>query len=208
MPKDLLGPFQFMIYTSGNIIIQPLMSGAYRITNNVPIPIYNEHSEPLKLYTASVNSNGDLWGVDFNLRLCNVNITDDTILYHYYGFDNSISKGFPRDGFLVKHDSVFIGSDAGLLIEGLANLSNEKIRTEKLLLRNIRINNENTPPQASYHLDYYENFITISYRGISYQRQPILYAYQMVGVDSNWVETIYPEAKYTHLPSGKLRIQS
>lgn len=72
----------------------------------------------------------------------------------------------------------------------------------------LSIMNRDTIPSDNYRLSYDQNFIIISYTGISYRDGGNLrYKYRLKGLDNEWVMTDNPEVEYAFLPPGKYQFE-
>jgi two-component sensor histidine kinase len=72
----------------------------------------------------------------------------------------------------------------------------------------LSIMNQDTLPSDAYRLAYNQNFIVISYTGISFRDGGNLrYKYRLKGLDNEWVLTDNSEVEYAFLPPGKYHFE-
>jgi two-component sensor histidine kinase len=72
----------------------------------------------------------------------------------------------------------------------------------------LSIMNRDTILSDTYQLGYHQNFIIISYTGISFRDGGNLrYKYRLKGLDNEWVLTENPEVEYAFLPPGKYQFE-
>ena len=68
---------------------------------------------------------------------------------------------------------------------------------------NVKIAEQDTIIRSYYNLKYYQNNIKIKFSAINFKRpKDVLYQYQMVGIDPQWVTSSLNIATYPSLPSG------
>jgi len=107
----------------------------------------------------------------------------------------------------VHKDKLYLATNAGLLTYSLSDKvleSNEK----EIYLEEFKVNDQKQSMQSEYSLKASENNIRIKYISpdIGSNQHP-LYAYQLVGVDEDWITTSATETHYSNLESGMYEFQ-
>lgn len=203
MPEELLTQSIFIAYSQGVVWVQPLNNALFLIKNDSVIPVFDQYGKRLNLYAHSVSPNGDLWATyEENGKFCQIKIKGDTIYCQYYEFDDQAILGLHSSALLATHNEIFIGSKYGLYKQSISELTTEKIPC-RALIEEVRINHEMVPLNSSYKLPFNENYINITFNGISFRRIPVEYSYQMEGIDTVWRETEHNQVQYTNLFPGE-----
>lgn len=106
-----------------------------------------------------------------------------------------------------KADSIFYysGSNShGISISKFDDIKNDPLLPPRLMLTQLKINrDEKDPSDSSYQVAYNESFIQISYVGISFNKEKMIYRHRLVGLERDWSETEEKYVQYTTLPSGE-----
>ena len=141
--------------------------------------------------------NGLVW-VATNKGLNQINISDFSV--------NSIGEkqGLPS---LEINDLILVNDDiVAATNQGISVFKNDVELSEKppkIYFNQVKIQDKDTILLPEYSLDYSQNNIKIKFTAIDYQHpKDILYAYQMEGVNSNWVSTNSNEAQYPVIAEG------
>lgn len=133
-----------------------------------------------------------------------------------------LGKASPRIVILKKEHGLISneitqlkGNDAQVYIvtpAGLTIFDRNKYQPVKynppIYVSGLSIMNRDTVPSDDYRLAYNQNFIVISYTGISFRDGGNLhYKYRLKGLDNEWVMTDNSEVEYAFLPPGKYQFE-
>lgn len=124
---------------------------------------------------------------------------------HPISFGSGIGKNKIND-FQLKEDTVFLGTDNGLLILTPFKEYNYPTEPLNLNLKNIYINKEQQPIQLHYDLPYFNNRIKIDFICPDFQDlNEVQYEVQfgLIGKDLLWEFTKIPSKEYIGLAPGK-----
>ncbi|MFT5823171.1 MAG: ligand-binding sensor domain-containing protein [Crocinitomix sp.] len=212
MPEEMLTQSIFLESIGNSVWCQPIDAGLLRIKNDSIIPVIDHFGNSVKLYTYCISPSGDLWGCTLNgEHLARIEIKDNELIINYYQFSDLAFDGVYVNGLIVTDTHLFLGGRNGLFKQKISELTNEK-NPSKVIVSEIRINHEVSEIKDTFELNYDENFINITFDGISFRRLTLKYSYQMQGLDTVWRETQHKQIQYTNLPSGeyqfKLRVKT
>lgn len=104
-------------------------------------------------------------------------------------------------------DYIYIATNLGLTI-----LDRKKHRLPNfhppIYLNNVKIMKRDTAILDSYQLHHNQNFITISFIGISFRDGGnLLYKYRLKGLSNEWISTNNLEVEYAFLPPGSYQFE-
>lgn len=110
-----------------------------------------------------------------------------------------------RINALINEEGLFQGTrDQGLGVMKWAHLKKDALSSPRLLFSQLKINGkEHESSNSNFELAYDESFIQISYVGISYRNNQIIYQHRMLGLEEDWTETDEDYLQFTTLPAGK-----
>ena len=141
--------------------------------------------------------NGLVW-VATNKGLNQIDISDFSV--------NSIGEkqGLPSleiNDLVLVNDNVVAATNKGISV--FKNDVELSEKPPKIYFNQVKIQDKDTIIQPEYKLEYSQNNIKIKFTAIDFQHpKDILYAYQMEGVNSNWVTTNSNEAQYPLIDEG------
>lgn len=107
---------------------------------------------------------------------------------------------------LLVHDSLLLfATNKGLGQIHIKQAFNEGV-TIPVYIENLTINSVKCNYDSSLTLDYNQNFIQITYKGINVKSEgKILYKYRLEGLDSSWTYSNNTFVQFTTLPPGNYR---
>lgn len=160
------------------------------------------HGLPANHISAIINDrHGDLW-ISTSRGICRLNTKTKTV--NTYSTDD----GLPHNTFLNK---VSYGLNGDLLfgsLNGVAIVHTDRITKKAAfpvyVTRFSVFDKKRLLPASQIQLRHDENFISFEFAGLDYASpEKNQYAYQLVGVDENWVQNGYAHtANYTNLSPG------
>ncbi len=107
---------------------------------------------------------------------------------------------------IVEHEkSLYIATNGGLEVIDVEDFygSGKKI---DIYIEEFRINGDVFSPQNIYALEHNQNYVSISYKGISVRSEGQLkYKYRLEGLDNKWTYTKNIYVQYTTLPPGNYK---
>jgi hypothetical protein len=103
---------------------------------------------------------------------------------------------------LVFKDSLYVASDDGLTIIPEAGLTELKTHIPIPYFQSVQINGKETNLTSNELFLTGKNRIRFSFGCINYSSSPIIYSYQLEGLDENWVTETAPEVVYQNLAAG------
>lgn len=212
MPKELLKSSLFIESTQGTIWYQPTLDGLFQIKRDTVVPVFDQYGKRIKLYAHAVTPDGDLWAtLHKSGQLCRINEKNRSLNVQYYAFDDLAISAQGSEALLIMGDEVFFGARHGLFKQQIKDLTTQEIQS-KVVITEVRINHHVVAIKESYNLSHHENYINLTFNGISFRRIPLVYSYFLDGLDTNWHETKNTQVQYTHLPPGeyifKLRVKT
>ncbi len=203
-----------------------------RITN---IVVYNDNGEYVLGTKGSgliVKNNDSIFQLTRSNGLSSNSITSMLLSGHelWVGTNNGLNlidirelgKVNPRIVVMKKEHGIISneitqlkGNDAQIYIvtpAGLTIFDRDKYQPVKynppIYVTGLSIMNRDTISSDGYRLAHDQNFIVISYTGISYRDGGNLrYKYRLKGLDNQWVQTDNPEVEYAFLPPGKYKFE-
>lgn len=102
-------------------------------------------------------------------------------------------------------DKLYMATNGGLEVLDAQNFYHDNASIP-VYIEKIMINNSAAPLQPNYHFAYNQNFLSISYKGVSVRSQgDINYKYRLEGLDTSWIYTRNTYVQYTTLPAGNYR---
>lgn len=99
-------------------------------------------------------------------------------------------------------DYVFVGTNRGVSYFK-ENLSGINKTAPSIYFTQVKVLNRDTIIQNHYELEYNQNYIDVSFTGLSYQRENDLqYMYMLEGVNKDWIFSENRSVTYPMLPPG------
>lgn len=169
------------------------------------------------IYSAIPDQQGFLW-IGTNQGLCRMDRRSfKTSTYTHE--DGLLEDEFNRFHFLhLPNDRILMGG-----LDGITSFYPRQLKDDTyqppIQITDIQLNNQSIVPgsltgslpvQAISYLDlpYNQNFITIRYATLQYNRQAkTRYRYQLVGLNQQWVESTEPIVQYTDLRWGSYTLK-
>lgn len=117
-------------------------------------------------------------------------------------FRVSFDKNRRNLDMIIKGDTAYISGSDGIAYFNIRDVK-PSTQTPKVFMRSVAINNSDTAVLSSYDLQYDQDYIRLSFSGLSYNSNKDLeYRYRMRGVDDQWLYTDERSTQYTKLPPG------
>lgn len=105
------------------------------------------------------------------------------------------------------HNYIYIATNKGLTIIDQNRYLSENIHPP-IYINNVNIMKRDTTILNSYQLNHNQNFITISFIGISFRDGGnLLYKYRLKGLSNEWISTNNLEVEYAFLPPGTYKFE-
>ncbi|GAB4011265.1 two-component regulator propeller domain-containing protein [Spirosoma migulaei] len=169
------------------------------------------------IYSAIPDKQGFLW-IGTNQGLCRMDRRSFQTRTYTHD-DGLLEDEFNHFHFLhLPDDRILLGG-----LEGITSFYPNQLQDDtyqpRTQITDIQLNNQSIlpgpltdslPVQAISHLDlpYNQNFITIRYAALQYNRQgKTRYRYQLVGLNQQWVESNEPIVQYTDLRWGRYSLK-
>lgn len=108
---------------------------------------------------------------------------------------------FPIYDLAIVNDTFYISCVIGFLRFHRSALSGHKA-PPRVHLTGLRINDRDTTIQTHYDLDYDQNYLRMTFTGVSYDQRELSYRYRLSGLDEDWKYSEQPTVQYTQLPPG------
>ena len=195
-----------ILYANQQLFIATKGSGVLIYNESNSIARYTEReglaSNMAKFLTT--DSNGDVW-VGTNRGISRLKKIDNN---HYKVNTINLSEGLVSSEInqLLVHDSLlFFATNKGLGQINIKQAFNEGIiiptYIEALSINSVKYNFD-----SILYLNYQQNFIQISYKGVNLKSEGrILYKYRLEGLDSTWTYSKNTFVQFTTLPPGNYR---
>ncbi len=102
----------------------------------------------------------------------------------------------------IHKNMLYIGTNKGLSVTSTNSFTSDTV-SPKVNITRFQINERDTTAAGSYVLPNELNSLKFEYVGLLYKADgKLLYRYQMEGVDTGWVQTIFTNVQYPNLPPG------
>jgi ligand-binding sensor domain-containing protein len=107
---------------------------------------------------------------------------------------------------VIEHgQKLYVATTGGLQILEISDFYNSGAPIP-VYIEALNINNRPVPAKENHQLRYYQNFVSIAYKGISVRSEgQVKYKYRLEGLDTGWTYTKNIYVQYTTLPSGNYR---
>lgn len=106
------------------------------------------------------------------------------------------------------NSKVYVGTIKGITVLDPQNI---KLQTTEfpVIIESIRVNDSLVFPKANLPLmlSHKQNSIYAKFLTLSYKLLEPVYAYRLIGHDSDWIETSNSEIRYANLPAGNYRLE-
>jgi ligand-binding sensor domain-containing protein len=150
------------------------------------------------------DSDGNVW-VGTNRGISRLKKIDNN---HYKVNTINLSEGLVSSEInqLLVHDTLlFFATNKGLGQLNIKEAFNEGV-VIPTYIEGLSVNSVKYKFDASLDLNYHQNFIQITYRGINVKTEGrILYKYRLEGLDSSWTFSKNTFVQYTTLPPGNYK---
>jgi ligand-binding sensor domain-containing protein len=157
-----------------------------------------------------VNDNkGNVWVATAKGLSHIINHTDSNGICHIDTIKNISLSGISEINCITCVGNIlYVGTSTGLVYFNTDNIISNKI-PPPIYITSIKINSKNVPvSNGTFNLHYDENYIAISYVGLTYQEAGnTQYRYKMEGIDTGWIYTKYTSVQYPKMPAGKYTFQ-
>ncbi|MFA6924521.1 MAG: histidine kinase [Bacteroidales bacterium] len=112
---------------------------------------------------------------------------------------NEINKVYVNDS------NVYLATKQGITIFNYYKVSTNKI-APPVYITKMRIMEKDTSIKSNYTLKYNQNYINISFVGLSYRNAgKLLYKYKLQGIDDNWHYSTINTITYPFIPHGQYK---
>jgi len=181
---------------TGIIIIQPDNKLIHLTTSNGLLSNFCQ--------CLSVDYKGNAWvgtnkGISHILFKNTTNLIIDTII------NLSSANLFEVNKIATKGDTVCAATNNGLTVFNMNLVSYNKI-APSIFITGLKINNKNWPVSKSLSLNYDENYLFISFVGLTYKDAGnTQYRYKMEDIDTGWIYTKNRDVQYPKLAPGNYK---
>jgi streptogramin lyase len=151
------------------------------------------------------DNKGNIWVATVKGLSYIINHTDSRSICHIDSIRNiSLSEISEINYLTCVGNILYVGTSTGLVYFNTDKVASNKI-PPPVYITSIKINSKNVPvSNNSLNLHYDENYIALSYVGLTYQEAGnTQYRYKMEGIDTGWIYTKYTSVQYPKMPSGK-----
>ena len=196
----------------GIIWIGSAEGGLNRLDPNTHIFTYYTTREGLpsnRVNSIAGDEKGNLW-LGTNVGLCRFNVTTHTCR-NFFESDGLPDNYFLEGSIYQRNGKLYLGSGNGLVIFHPDSIK-ETTNTLPVYITNLKVRekpiplslDENYSPDKNIELPYKENFLAFDFTAINYSSpEKTRYAYQLKGVDPDWVPSGNRRfANYTDLSPG------
>jgi len=158
--------------------------------------------------TSLLLTNDELWAATnnglnvFSIKECAFGKPEIKIFRKEHGLVSNEINQIKGDNLLV-----YIATAKGLTILNRAKYQ-PLINPPPIYIHGVSIMKRDTILADKYNLDHDQNFITISYAGITFRDAGnLVYKYRLVGLSNKWIFTHDVQVVYAFLPHGKYRFE-
>ncbi len=158
--------------------------------------------------TSLLQTGDTLWAAtNFGLNMMFVselsNITSGiTVFRKEHGLVSNEINRIKSDGVCI-----YIATNEGLTVFD-RKLYSPRMYPPPVYIEKVNIMSQDTIVKDHYELNYDQNFITISFAGISFRDAARLkYKYRLLGLNDHWITTDNLQVEYAFLPPGKYRFE-
>ncbi|MCD6659671.1 MAG: histidine kinase [Lentimicrobium sp.] len=154
-----------------------------------------------------LHEGNNLWvGTNNGLNLININeLSNNPKIIHFKKEHGLISNEINK--ISSNQNYIYIATNKGLTIIDKSMYMLENTRPP-IYINNVKIMKRDTAILDSYQLHHNQNFITISFIGISFRDGGnLLYKYRLKGLSNEWISTNNLEVEYAFLPPGSYQFE-
>lgn len=187
---------------------QQLGGTLVQIVDGHLVPYYNDAGAPIRVYEHGRDSEGSIWmstlRKDGSFGLFKLSKKQSGFALEEYGF-NSWALGTHSWGLkplIVFNDHLYWSSAHGLFVSPIKDLKAIK-ETTQTVPTYLHVNHVRRPMASSYQLESFENNLHIQFDGINFKQQVLEFRYKLIGQDSQWQISDYPQVQFTNLSSGR-----
>lgn len=109
--------------------------------------------------------------------------------------------------YLKKSNDYIIAAASGT-IDILPDTITSFTAAPLMAINSLLVNGDTVPQQAAYNLPYHRNHLAVHFTAISFKSMGnISYAYQMEGLDKDWLETKAEAVNWSAVPPGTYRLK-
>ncbi|HSY75713.1 MAG TPA: histidine kinase, partial [Bacteroidia bacterium] len=124
-------------------------------------------------------------------------------------FDTIINISAPNlievNSITCDYDTIYASTSNGLTVFNMNKVTDNKIRPP-VYITGIKINNKNRNLSSIGNLSYDENYLIISFVGLTYKDAGnTQYRYKMEGIDTGWVYTKNRDVQYPKMQPGNYK---
>jgi len=170
-------------YSNGNFETITKKDGL--LSNNIE-EIYFENDENIWIITDK--------GIN-RISLQNNHKFIEGVSFRNIGYNNKITD------LEVVGDSLFLGTNKGLLKMHKSILNKHYISNPRLKIKKVIINDSITLNQSNVELQHNQNRITFNIEGVSF-KDDLTYKYRLLGLNDKWYYSKNREITFTSLPPG------
>jgi Histidine kinase len=161
-------------------------------------------------YLYSENENNRIWiATNEGVFLLKLNMNISKLSYTIQKI--SLAQGLPTleiNCILVRDNELFVGTSKGLAVLPVQNIINSEKDFSRipLIIKNIKINRQDTLVKQSYDLNYRQNNLDIDFVALSYKSDKnVKYEYKMVSENSDtlWHPVLDLHKEFSLLPPDK-----
>ena len=183
--------------------------GVYRLYKNHVQQIIELNGLNIN-YLYAEKENNRLW-VATNEGVFLIKFDLNSSQFKYYIQKISLAQGLPTleiNCITVRGNELFVGTSKGLAVLSVQNIINSEkdISRIPLIIKNIKINRQDTLVKESYNLNYRQNNLDIDFVALSYKSDKnIKYEYKMVSENSDtlWHPVLDLHKEFSLLPPDK-----
>ena len=187
--------------------------GVYRFYHNQAIEI-SELKGMIINYLYSEKESNRLW-VAMNEGIFIVNLTLKTSSFTYSIQKISLAQGLPTlevNCLVVRNNDLFVGTSKGLAMLPIQNIiaATSQNTPTPLIIKNIKINRQDTTVAQYYDLNYRQNNVDIEFVALSFKSDKnIKYDYKMISSndisDTIWHSVQDLHKEFSLLPAGQYK---
>lgn len=172
------------------------------------VPYYDGAGAPMGVRKHSRDSEGSIWmstsRKDGSFHLFKLSKKQAGFALEEYGFNSWALSTYSWNSksLIVFNDHLYWSSAQGLFVSPIKDLKPFK-ETTQTVPTYLHVNHVRKPMASSYQLESFENNLHIQFDGINFKQQTLEFRYKLIGHDSQWQISDYPQVQFTNLASGK-----
>lgn len=181
----------------GLVWVGTMEHGLYGIRDTTIVYHYNTNNGLVSNYCKVIRPDGHkVWlGTDQGIQL----IDPETSTFRLFNRQDGLITNEIRD-LIVQGDKIWVATTKGLLVFNKTEMRKNNAYPP-IYITKVAIWDKEVPLKDAYTLDYNQNNLSISFKGLAYRsRGKFRYKYRMIGLDSNWMYT-NSSTNYVRYPS-------